>query len=344
MAHDYQPATYRYAGITTDGDRDLITNLIRYPRDDRDLTNAEALTPRGWRQATFDWEGEDAHTYGVPMDAQTFGLTASALIDDKRDGVIIEPATASHIYAIVDPDDTSAIVTIALLTTGPAAYRRNGGKWQPDETLLESLLSAAPPPLVELDDTTTHQVIAQIDANSANQLLIDRTGHATLGPGYSTISPQPTTEAKQLPNTKPDDGVHEAGRKDKPVGAARDPENRPSRTPEDSEEGPDSRPLTAALVTEYHANLAEVAAQQQQRLDASEAYYYSDIGYAAGFNLTDATARIRRDTTARYAATRREALTAALRTARQLRARETELTNVLLPATTSVVARPRPIK
>lgn len=361
---DYDPENYAYVGITADNNEDLITQVVRFPREDSTLHRSEALTAAGWRPAVFDFTGEDQHTYGVGLDSDMLAFTASALIEDEVAGVLLAygepqcfleeqpllaaapmtPPKDGNVYAIVDATDTTAVMDLILITPGPHIYRRNGGAWQLDKVLLESFMSPSPPPIVELTGATKRQIISQVDANSANQVIADEDGTATIGEGAEVIETKP---AVKNPGVKPQKAMVDP-KAPKPVGpevspgTPKPPENRPKRTPEDSEEGPNSKPpvTAAALQRDYDSCLTRVARLRNAAIDEATTRYYTDDGYASGQTLTAALASADAASRRRELTLRRLAATAAADSIAANRARIAELTNVVIPALTASAAQP----
>jgi hypothetical protein len=334
----FDPSRYAYAGLSASGDADRITNILRFPKGETSLARAEALTAGGsrWVPVSFDFAGRDAEVRGVGLDEVRFALAAAALFDPRSADVArLGHAEGGRVYAIVERDDTTAVVDLLMIKKGPEVFRRNGGLWVRDDILLESFMSPNPPVIVELEGRTQTDVIEQIDAAGANQLVTDDRGeNAKPGavPSTSTGLVARRVGGKRARAAAAGDGVHEAGRAERPVGAARKPENRPSRTPEDSEEGPNTRPsLTASVAAARDAKVAAHARSRVKRIEEATRWYYSDEGYASGFSLTAAIERAELDYERSVLLARREAMARAFSHARRLRAREVELRNVVAP-------------
>ena len=78
--------------------------------------------------------------------------------------------------ALVSPDDKSAVMDLVAIapesktSTQPAVFERRDGKWTKSDQLLNDLKSAAPPPVVELDDKKVlNDVLLQIDQSDGVQ-------------------------------------------------------------------------------------------------------------------------------------------------------------------------------
>lgn len=366
--YGYDTDEYHYAGIADPDNEDLITQVVRFPRTDTDLSNSEALTASGWKKAVFDFYGEDRDTKGVGLDAELFAFVASALIEEKMYGVLLAygepitfleespllasapilPATTDgNVYAIVDATDTTAVMDLILIKPGETTalvYRRNGGVWQLDNALLEAFMSPNPPPIVELEGETKTRIISQVDENSANQLVTDENGqNAKLGANALEAKTAATKKSSALKpqkarvNADAPKPVEETAESRKTPGAANPPENREKRTPEDSEEGPNSRPpvTASALIDEYARHMRSVG--QLRTVDTEEAvnWYNSDAGYAEGFSLTAALFDINAEAMQREAVFRTHALEAVQQHRRDQDARLAELNNVLVPVLTA---------
>lgn len=79
-----------------------------------------------------------------------------------------DPANAdtpsSGVYAITDPFDTTAVLTLFQALPGPQLSVRNNGTWVPDDgTLLGQLKSINPPPVVSVPAEQVPAVIRQVD-------------------------------------------------------------------------------------------------------------------------------------------------------------------------------------
>lgn len=227
---------------------------------------------------------------------------------------------------------------LVMIEPGPIVSRRNGGKWEPDQALYESFMTATPPPIVELIGATKEQLIAQVDANASNQ-LVEHGNSLTVGENAQKATAKPTAKDNTQPKVKKrvDATPGNAGTEVPQLpGAPTPPEGRDKRTPEDSEEGPNSKPpVTASLLTEYHDGLAAIARMHQRTTDAAARRYYSDEGYASGFSLTAAIAQADAEALALRNMFRTHTMQAASTQLGSSRARQRELENIVLPALTA---------
>lgn len=366
--YGYDSDQYFYAGITDPSDEDLITQVVRFPRADGDLSNSEALTAAGWNRAVFDFSGEDRDTKGVGLDADLFAFVASALIESGVYGVLLaygEPITFledrpllasapilpantdGHVYAVVDATDTTAVMDLIMIKPGEKTalvYRRNGGVWQLDNTLLDAFMSPNPPPIVELEGETKNRIISQVDENSANQVITDDTGqNAELGANALEAETAPTAKnsaikpQKAKVDAKAPKVVEGTEKTRRTPGKPNPPEKREKRTPEDSEEGPNSRPpVTAAALTKDYARLMRTV-EAVHAVDVAEAvsWYNTDDGYSEGFSLTAALAEIDANALRSEQVLRKHGLEAVAAERAKLEARTAELTNLVLPVITA---------
>lgn len=314
--YGYDPEQYGYAGITDADNEDLVTHIVRFPTDDDDLSRSEALTASGWLPVEFDFAGEDRNVTAVALEPELFAFTASALFEDDVAGVLLSyaepmcfleeqpllasaPATPNekkpgNVYAVVDPTDTTAVMDLIMMRrgeNGPLVYRRNGGKWTLDQALLDSFMSPAPPPIVELTGLHRNQIIAQVDASNANQVVDDpkTPGGAELGAGAEKVETKQT--AKDTSRPQPEKKVEfKPETDDLAPGETAPPENREKRTPHDAEEGPNSRPpvTASAVLAEYQRGIDAAHAAHRLIVDSVSDHYYSDQGYRDGFSLVAA--------------------------------------------------------
>lgn len=94
----------------------------------------------------------------VPADAP---LAADAPADEAAPAAHAAP---SSVFAVTDPLDTSAVITLFRVTPGPVVAVRKGGAWVPDDgTLLGQLRSIDPPPVVTVPAEQTADVVRQVD-------------------------------------------------------------------------------------------------------------------------------------------------------------------------------------
>jgi hypothetical protein len=71
--------------------------------------------------------------------------------------------------AIVSPEDLRAVLDVVAIvpatteTKTPITYKREDGKWVPDQQIFADLTSASPPPVVELTDEVLNDVLVETD-------------------------------------------------------------------------------------------------------------------------------------------------------------------------------------
>lgn len=264
------------------------------------------------------------------------------------------PGTGGHVYAIVDSTDTSAVMDIILITPpygdqNAQIFRRNAGRWQLSPELYDTFMSASPPPIVELTGETMDQIISQVDANSANQVTNEEDGTAEIADpqAVSSINTTPIkTKAGATKSMFPPGGPSGGGpfghaspnkreRKDPnhaQPGKAKPPENRGFRTPEDSEEGPGTRPpVTASIMGDLRSAEAQARSRRDEIVKTSRDFYATDEGFSSGFSLVAAIQSAELDYRRETFEARRDALLAAAGETARLRAREAEIERFILP-------------
>lgn len=203
---DYQPENYYYFGLSDHSNPELLRAVGRVPIGDYTLDRADVLVASGTWQLLSETPEVSAvidTAMGTHLETSLLASGASAFMSGFR-AVYLSYATpecfldsvpllaagipeamvneVEYVYAVVDPTDTTAVVNLIMLKPGPQAYIRSGGTWVLDETTLDSLLSASPPPIVELNGATMQTVVQQVDANQAQQLALNtQTGEGTEG-------------------------------------------------------------------------------------------------------------------------------------------------------------------
>lgn len=366
--YGYDPDKYSYAGITDADNEDLVTTIIRIPVEDSALTRSEALTASGWLPAEFDFTAEDQNTYGIGLDADLFAFTAAALIEDDISGVLLnyaeplcflddQPLLASaptatdqptgNVYAIVDATDTSAVVDLIMMRKGdkgPQVYRRNGGKWQLDTALLDAFYSPTPPPIVELTGLYRNQIMAQVDASNAAQIntVGAKDGQGRLDEGAAEAKVKPSTEQSGLQKVKKRVDIQTPKPELLPTpGEPAPPENREKRTPNDAEEGPNSRPpVTAAILNDLHNAVDAIHTRHADTVQAASDWYYSDEGYAQGYSLVAGLQQADQTRETALLEARSGALLDTLDALTAARALATARTNVVIPALLAALNAP----
>ncbi|QGF20256.1 hypothetical protein SEA_SIXAMA_77 [Gordonia phage Sixama] len=264
----YDPDEYFYWGLTAAADDDLIYAIGRLKQPDTNIENAEIWSESGsWRPISRDISN-DPHQAGVAMSASLLAFTASAFAEGMH-GVQIsygdpltflpeQPILASaastpsagteFVYAIVDGTDTTAVMDVIMIKAGPEVFRRDGGAWVLDNSMLDSLQSTTPPPIVELSGATLTSVLKQVDGNQANQLVPDATGSAEQGEMLEA-NPIETDPAKAVKSSSSSDVS-------KPAIPAKKPSPTPSKDTYASNQNKSqlkdgSTARTAALLSRY---------------------------------------------------------------------------------------------
>lgn len=199
----YDPEKYLYWGKTDPDDEDAIVAVGRIAYPYTNVGSTEFLDEkRTWTPATDDLK-HDKSIVGVGLDKSLLAFTASSFMSGTRQVLLAygeplmfldhQPLLASaatslnskysegRVYAVVDSTDTTAVMDVVQIKPGPHVYRRDGGAWVLDESMLDSLMSVSPPSIVELDETTASSVLEQVDAGKANQVDPDSEGSATEG-------------------------------------------------------------------------------------------------------------------------------------------------------------------
>jgi hypothetical protein len=112
-----------------------------------------------------------------------------------------ESDVAPIYMAIVADDDPQAVMNlIALVPKGPKTtaamtFKRDPGKWVPDESILQDLNSPTPPPVIVLDTNALEDVVKQIDGPAvAAQKQIDRMEGSKQSVTASAFSGGPNAE------------------------------------------------------------------------------------------------------------------------------------------------------
>lgn len=333
--------------LTGDGWRGVEFDLLDEDRGvqgvslDRDLFafSAKALIDDGVDGVVLSYADPITFLQDVPV-------LASALVPGL-------PGSGGHVYAIVDSTDTSAVMDVIMITPpiedrNAQIFRRNAGKWQLSTELYDTFMSSTPPPIVELVGDTMSQVLSQVDANSSNQLMADENGIAEVGDeqALSSVNTTPIkTKAGATKSMFPPGGPtgggpfgHKVNRKERSdpnhaqPGKAKPPENRGFRTPEDSEEGPGTRPpMTASIIAERDTSISEARSRRDDIIRASRDYYATDEGFGTGFSLIAAIQDAEVDYSRAVFEARRDALLACAGEAVRLQTREIEIENFIMP-------------
>ena len=201
----YEPDQFYYFGLSDKSDPELLRAVGRLPVGEYTLDNAEVLTAAAaWEPLSEASEVLDSidHAAGTAL-PQTLLASSAAAFTTGFQAVYLAYATptcfldnvpllasgipdsmdsdAQFVYAIVDPTDTTAVLSLIMLKPGPQAFVRTGGSWVLDEPTLDALLSATPPPLVELTGPAADTVIQQVDASQSGQVAPNADGTAEAG-------------------------------------------------------------------------------------------------------------------------------------------------------------------
>ena len=200
-----------YWGIESEPDSDILVRVVRSRTTPDNEIVMESLTTGGAWEPYEVQPGETA----VEMDKSITAALGQAILDGcdglylsyaepvmflRTPGFIEEqPLVAAidpnrdYIYAIVDAADTTAVIDAVKIEPGPIVYRRDNSQWTRDETLLDTLLSASPPPLVELDESVLADVLSQIDSSKSNHLDVDPNGNAYVGNDIESLAKSKVT-------------------------------------------------------------------------------------------------------------------------------------------------------
>lgn len=328
----YDPETYFYWGLTETADSDMIHALGRSPVNDVDLSHAETLSS----EAEWCPAGISASTsHGVAMEPDLLAFTAAAFLEGCNGVVLaysspitfleaepllaagppVKPSKDGLVYAIVDATDTTAVMDVIMLKPGPEAYRRDGGAWVLDNATLDALLSATPPPIVELLGETLSAVLTQVDGGQANQVSPNDDGSAEKG---ELLEPPPEESAqKQTPiKTKPIGKAPATSQTDtqsNKIKSGPNPSTDTYKSNQNKSQLKDGSSVTAAL-TSYH-----------------EAIDFSNVARSlAGDNAT-----LDELLTAQGCEQRAAAVTAAIQQCQTLRQQIHVRQNIILPALTA---------
>lgn len=202
----YAPNEFHYFGLSDSSDQELLRAVGRIPFNECTLTNADVLTASGtWQPLSESREVLRVidSAMGTALEPALLASSSSAFMTGFQavylsyltplcflDNIPLLAAgipegmtkDSEFIYAVVDPTDTTAVISLIMLKPGPQAYIRTGGNWTIDEPTLDSLLSASPPPIVELSGATAVSVVAQVDASQAQEVAPDaKTGNGAAG-------------------------------------------------------------------------------------------------------------------------------------------------------------------
>lgn len=159
------------------------------------------------------WFAGEHEVYPLGGDAQA--LTAAAA--DEGPALTPETTDVKPMYlALTDEVDKDAVLDVLALVPAsatnstPIVYSRNGDGWQLDEEMRRAMLSTKPPSIVQLDDATAQDVIAQVDSyftreekkgsdadadNPESAQVTDLFGELRVYSVYGDLYPIPTEES-----------------------------------------------------------------------------------------------------------------------------------------------------
>jgi 2'-5' RNA ligase len=164
---------HRYVGICASGDPDIVTDIARtkdgaweiwHPRD-------------GWESADFE---QISTLHAVEPDTEMLAEIVAAISAGDRlllsyaDPVAFLPAVlattgmpteveGAATYALVDEIDSTAVLDV-LRISGESVSVRAGGQWVDEGTTSTWLRKDFPDTLVEMDEDTARNVLAQVDS------------------------------------------------------------------------------------------------------------------------------------------------------------------------------------
>lgn len=319
----FDEADLKYYGVETSADSDILNKLVRArPENNHDGFVLESMSSDGLWQPFTPVAGETAVETDKTLTAAlgqailegceglylsyaepVMFLQTPNFVEEQPLVAAIDP-NRDYIYAIVDAADTTAVIDAVKIEPGPVVYRRDNSQWTRDETLLDSLLSASPPPLVELTDNLIADVLSQIDSSKSNHLDVGPDGQPYAGDKLDELqkSKTPGKRAKGFP-------IH---------------------SPSDSAIG-----VTASIETRYHYAVSQ-AYKQHQSLTASVSAQYTDNADIPLKSTLQASANSREYDVANARIQRMNAL---IQRRRELEAKDATLS--IVAAARSVSARAR---
>jgi 2'-5' RNA ligase len=164
---------HRYVGLCASGDPDIVTDIART----KDGT-WEIWHPRdGWEPADFE---QISTLHAVEPDTEMLAEIVAAISAGDRlllsyaDPVAFLPAVlattgmpteveGAATYALVDEIDSTAVLDV-LRISGESVSVRAGGQWVDEGTTSTWLRKDFPDTLVEMDEDTARNVLAQVDS------------------------------------------------------------------------------------------------------------------------------------------------------------------------------------
>lgn len=334
---DYDGDAFLYVGLTAPGRDRVVEHLLRVPSGDAGFRRAEALTAAGeW--APVPGDSDLVGRSGLAVDRDAVAFVASAIVSG-HDAVIMHEAVpvcfleempllasvapgdrddsdaGAHYYAIVDPTDTTAVMSVIKIEPGPQVLVRNGGDWAPDQATLDSLMSVTPPPLVELTGSTLESVVQQTDAAQAQQVAPDGSGGAGAG---ANLDDKPI-EQKAPPS---------------PGGGTPAPSRAQKSQPRPGEPAWNSSAMTSSgqLARAYAAGLAAAQTARARAHATAHRRWETREAYESGWSLTAALESADALAESRSLEIRRTSMLSALSLLASLRQAEGVMERFLLPA------------
>lgn len=131
-----------------------------------------AAAPKQGRSQSIGQPAEDPTDHSQVSHDKTADWTGESAADEAKDEK--ETGLKDAIYfAIVDPNDSTAVLEMVAITRDsenqPEAWRRVKGQWKNDPATLAQLMSATPPPVVNIGDPViVKSVLQQIDGSDAH--------------------------------------------------------------------------------------------------------------------------------------------------------------------------------
>lgn len=320
---EFDDEAYYYVGLADADTPNSIDLLARIPSATADLRETDVLTAAGsWiRPNNIEFDNR----VGVALDTDLLAFVASAFTTghhsvllhedvpvcfltnvpmlaavDARDAVPVD----GNYYAVVDATDTTAVMSVIKIVPGPQVYTRNGGAWTLDQSMLDSLLSVSPPPIVELQGSTLNSVLEQTDLSQAQQVAPDADGSAV--EGEKLLEPEASAIGKKTAS----------GSQSKTLSASA------------------NKAITASakLARAYAVGLDTVYSAEARDSMVASAYYETDDGWSSGFSPIEAESAARSQAAKRSLEIRSTCMSSALSLLASLRSSEYSTESIVMPA------------